>query len=91
MQLAELKDGNKISITLDNEIEHELIFRSVLEDTLSATYQKPKEEIPIQVPVDRIQEVKVEKVNWPITLLVSGVFFVGFSALLSSMTFNYSW
>lgn len=76
-----------ISVKLTNESSYDLIYNSVARDTLNAKLQKPKTSGPLKIPMARIKEVEVEKMNLPLTLAATAVF-IGGSFLIVSHQFN---
>lgn len=72
-QLATLEEGDLISITLDNEASHDLIYLAVDRDSLSAKLQKPKISPPMKIALYRIQGVKTEQVDAGMTLVFSAI------------------
>lgn len=88
-QLGSLTEGDQISITMANESTQDLIFYNVANDTLNAKLQKAKISDPLKIPIGRIEKVRVEKLNWPATLIISGVLIGGGSLIMiSSLNFG---
>ncbi len=71
-QLGSLNAGDQISILMTNESTHYLIFYNVVNDTLNAKLQKAKISDPLKIPIDRIEKVRVERSNVPLTILFWG-------------------
>lgn len=76
-QLGILKEGDLISVKLTNESSYDLIYNSVSRDTLIANLQKPKTSVSMKIPIERVKEVKVEKINLPLTLIISTILIGG--------------
>lgn len=88
-QLKSLNEGDQISITMSNKSTHDLIFYNVVNDTLNAKLQKAKASAPLKIPIDRIEKVRVERVNLPLTLILSGLL-IGVSTLVAVSSMNFS-
>lgn len=87
-QLSHLKEGDLISVTMENDVTHELIFKSISRDTLNATFLKPKTEIATKVPLGRIQEIKVERFDLVFTLAVNVALAIAAYFFISSMVWD---
>ncbi len=83
-----MNEGDQISLTMTNESTHDLIFYHVVKDTLNAKLQKVKTSDFVKFPIERIEKVKVEKVNLPLTLILSGIF-IGVSTIIVVSTLSY--
>ena len=87
-QLAQLKPGAMISVRLTNLSTFDLIFNKVASDTLTANLQKPRTSVLINIPINRIQEVRVEKIDVPLTLILSTVIIGGGILIVSNLEFT---
>lgn len=87
-ELAELEKSSRIQVTSKSGKALELKFQSFSQDTLFANYNMLKNNYPIKIPLLEIEEVKVSKINLPITLILVGASTAGIIILLSDLEFS---
>lgn len=93
-QLSLLDVAHKIEVKISSGSVLPLKYQSHTRDSLYANYNLPKNGFPTVIPLDQIEELKVSKVNAPLTIALTGLW-VGFSALMistliSNMRFGFS-
>lgn len=85
-QLTSLEPGEKLEVELKSGKTILVTFQKVDSTTLYANYNLPKNKMPVDVPFEDIQSVKVWKANLPLTagLVAAGVI-VGLMIINESM------
>ncbi|GAB3217647.1 hypothetical protein J0A67_00915 [Algoriphagus aestuariicola] len=66
-QLMQLETGQKLQVFLKNEKQVVVTFQKTDPKTLFANYNLPKNHMPVEIPIQEIESVKVSKFSLPLT------------------------
>lgn len=74
-QLNRMQKGERLQLDLKNEKQVTVTFLKVDEKKLYANYYLPRNRMPVEIPIEEIEVMKVSKFNFPLTgaLIAAGV------------------
>ncbi|TDQ18889.1 hypothetical protein DFQ04_0700 [Algoriphagus boseongensis] len=71
-QLRQIEEGAKIQVKSISGKAIGVKYQYVSQDTLYANYNMPKNKFPTKIPLQDINEIKISKLDVPITIFAAG-------------------